>query len=263
MREAMARKTSVRQGPTEELEAQVARLARQNAVLRKEITKLQVYRAMAYRDPLTGLWNRRYFEERLKEEASRSERAGSSRRFSVLVVDINDFKVINDDHGHPAGDALLRWVGEFLTTHLRTHDVPCRTGGDEFTVLLPDIAGEDCVRLVARLREQLVAANRGREIPVALSIGTASWPEVASSCEALVQLADEAMYADKRRQKGQAQESRQQDGRQERRQDGRQERRQEGRNVAEGDRDGVADDDVDTASDSYRPSRSRLPVPVA
>jgi diguanylate cyclase (GGDEF)-like protein len=198
----MARKNLARQRPTEELEAQVARLSRQNTVLRKELNKLQIYRAMAYRDPLTGLWNRRYFEERLKEEASRAERAGSSRRFSVLVVDINDFKSINDEHGHPTGDALLKWVGDFLTTHLRTHDVPCRTGGDEFTVLLPDISADDCVRLITRLREQLVVANRSREIPVFLSLGTASWPEVARSCETLVQHADEAMYADKRRQKG-------------------------------------------------------------
>src|SRR5215471_12572638 len=155
---------------------------------------------MAYRDPLTGLWNRRYFEERLKEEASRSERAGSGRRFSVLVVDINDFKLINDKHGHPTGDATLKWVGEFLSTHLRTHDVPCRTGGDEFSVLLPDMAADACVRLVTRLREQLVAANKTRDIPVLLSLGTASWPEVASS-EELVRHADEAMYEDKRRQK--------------------------------------------------------------
>src|SRR6185369_13346882 len=155
MRAVMARKTVVRQPPTEGLEAQVVRLTRQNAVLRKEIARLQVYRAMAYRDPLTGLWNQRYFEERLKEEASRSERAGSGRRFSLLVVDINDFKTINDQHGHLAGDAVLKWVGTFLVTHLRTHDVACRTGGDEFSVLLPDVLGEDCVRLVTRLRDQL------------------------------------------------------------------------------------------------------------
>jgi len=203
MREAMARKSVVRQRPTEELEAQIVRLSRQNAVLRKELSKLQVYRAMAYRDPLTGLWNRRFFEERLKEEASRSERAGSGRRFSVLVVDINDFKLINDEHGHPTGDAMLKWVGEFLSTHLRTHDVPCRTGGDEFSVLLPDMAADACVRLVTRLREQLVAANKGRDIPVLLSLGTASWPEVASAGE-LVRHADEAMYDDKRRQKAEA-----------------------------------------------------------
>src|SRR3954453_15314707 len=105
------------------LEAEIARLVRQNATLKREVAKLQVFRSMAYRDPLTGLWNRRYFEERLNEEQSRSQRAGAGRRFSLLVVDINDFKNINDQHGHPVGDALLKWAGEFLHTHLRTHDV--------------------------------------------------------------------------------------------------------------------------------------------
>jgi diguanylate cyclase (GGDEF)-like protein len=193
--------SAVRQRPTGDLEAQVVRLSRENAALRKEVSRLQVFRGMAYRDPLTGLWNRRYFEERLKEEASRSERAGSERRFSVLLIDINEFKGINDRYGHAAGDAFLKWVGEFLTTHLRTHDVPCRTGGDEFTVLLPDISAEDCVRLVARLREQLAVANMGRDVRVELSLGTASWPEVTTNCERLLAHADEAMYADKRRQK--------------------------------------------------------------
>src|SRR5215470_2087231 len=125
MREVMARRTAsaVRQRPTGDLQAEVVRLSRQNAVLRKEVARLQVFRGMAYRDPLTGLWNRRYFEERLKEEASRTERAGSNRRFSVLTADINDFKHINDEYGHPTGDALLRWVGDFLTSNVRTHDV--------------------------------------------------------------------------------------------------------------------------------------------
>jgi diguanylate cyclase (GGDEF)-like protein len=191
----------VRQRPTEDLKAQVLRLSRQNAVLRKEVARLQVFRSMAYRDPLTGLWNRRYFEERLAEEHSRSERAGSGRRFSVLVVDINDFKAINDEHGHPVGDELLKWAGEFLATHLRTHDVPCRTGGDEFAVLLPDVAAEGAARLVARLREKLVAANEGREIPVLLSLGTATWPDAGGTLAELIAHADEEMYADKRRQK--------------------------------------------------------------
>jgi diguanylate cyclase (GGDEF)-like protein len=203
MREVMARRSAsaVRQRPTGDLQAEVVRLSRQNAALRKEVARLQVFRGMAYRDPLTGLWNRRYFEERLKEEASRSERAGSERRFSVLIVDINDFKPINDRHGHATGDVILKWVGDFLTTHLRTHDVACRTGGDEFTVLLPDISAEDCARLVARLREQLAVANIDRPIRVELALGTASWPELAQNCDRLLSLADEAMYADKRRQK--------------------------------------------------------------
>src|SRR5258706_13663301 len=115
------RKSVVRQGPTEELNAQVLRLSRQNVVLRREVAKLQVFRAMAYRDPLTGLWNRRYFEERLNEEHSRSQRAGTSRRFSVLVVDINDFKTINDAHGLSKDASPPKFAALFLHTHLRTH----------------------------------------------------------------------------------------------------------------------------------------------
>jgi diguanylate cyclase (GGDEF)-like protein len=182
-------------------EAEIAKLARQNASLRREIARLQVYRAMAYRDPLTALWNRRYFEERLREEWSRSRRAGGERKFSVLIIDINGFKDINDEHGHQAGDVLLKWVGEFLVAQLRTHDVPCRTGGDEFMVLLPDLSADDCAPVIARLRDKLERANSTREIPVSLSVGSASWPEVSASCEAMLEVADAAMYADKRRQK--------------------------------------------------------------
>jgi len=154
---------------------------------------------MAYRDPLTGLWNRRYFEERLNEELSRSQRAGSSRRFSVMVLDLDNFKGTNDRHGHLVGDTVLRDVGEFLVTHLRHHDVACRTGGDEFSVLLPDLSVDDCGHLIDRLRINLERANAGRRIPIALSIGTASWPDAGDTVEALLTRADEAMYADKHR----------------------------------------------------------------
>lgn len=201
MKLATAKKTGTRQRPEEDLEGQLVRLSRQNAVLRKEIARLQAYRAMAYRDPLTALWNRRFFEERLNEEISRSQRAGSGRKFSVMIVDLNDFKHINDTHGHQTGDTLLKWVGAFLTDHLRTHDVPCRTGGDEFSVLLPDLSSQDCGGILSRLREQLTAANLGRDIPVHLSLGTASWPEEGTSADVLIARADAAMYADKRRQK--------------------------------------------------------------
>jgi diguanylate cyclase (GGDEF)-like protein len=182
--------------------AELARLSRENGALRREVAKLQVYRAMAYRDPLTGLWNRRFFEERLNEELSRSQRAGSARRFSVMIVDIDDFKATNDRHGHPVGDKVLKDVGEFLVTHLRQHDVACRTGGDEFSVLLPDLSADDCGHLTGRLVNALSAANTARRIPISLSVGTASWPEAGDSAEALAARADEAMYADKRRKKG-------------------------------------------------------------
>jgi len=206
MKLATANKVGARRRTDEALEAQLIRLSRRNAQLKKEIARLEAYRAMAYRDPLTALWNRRYFDERLKEEISRSQRAGGGRRFSVMVVDINDFKAINDTYGHQAGDVALRWVAAFLTTHLRTHDVPCRTGGDEFMVLLPDLSAEDCGRIVVRLRLQLRVANSTRAVPLNLSLGTASWPDSGVTAEQVVAQADQAMYGDKRRQKAGAPE---------------------------------------------------------
>ena len=176
-------------------------MTKENAALKRELSRLEVYRAMAYRDPLTGLWNRRYFEERLNEELSRSQRAGLSRRFSVMVLDLNDFKATNDRHGHLVGDSVLKAVGEFLVTHLRQHDVACRTGGDEFSVLLPDLPAEDSGHLVDRLRRALDTANAARRIPIALSIGTASWPQAGDTIDGLLTRADEAMYADKHRQR--------------------------------------------------------------
>jgi len=185
----------------DELAAEIARLTRQNASLKREIARLEVYRAMAYRDPLTGLWNRRYCEERLGEELSRCRRSKDAARFSVLLIDINDFKAINDLQGHAAGDEALRWAGEFLIGHLRTHDVACRTGGDEFTVILPDLSEADCALVISRLREELRAANLLREIPVGMSIGSASWQGTADSAERMLMVADETMYADKRAQR--------------------------------------------------------------
>jgi diguanylate cyclase (GGDEF)-like protein len=186
---------------SDDLAERVLRLEEQNGRLRRSVARLRVYRNMAYRDPLTGLWNRRYFEERLKEELSRAARAGINRCFTVVIVDLNRFKEINDQYGHLIGDELLKWVGNFLMTHLRAHDVACRTGGDEFMLLLPDLSAADAVHVIARLRAQFCQANLDRVIPVGLSIGSASWPEASKSCDMLLARADAAMYKDKRAQK--------------------------------------------------------------
>jgi diguanylate cyclase (GGDEF)-like protein len=99
------------------------------------------------------------------------------------------------------GDGVLKWVGDFLTAHLRTHDIACRTGGDEFMILLPDVAANDVARVVQRLRTELGHANQSRTLPVSLSIGSASWPESSTSYESLLASADAAMYEDKRAQR--------------------------------------------------------------
>lgn len=193
-----AKKASVKVDSADDSEARISRLERENARLKRSLARLRIFRSMAYRDPLTGMWNRRYFEERLKEEFSRAERAGASRSFSVVVIDVNGFKEINDQHGHLVGDEVLRWVGAFLSANLRTHDVACRTGGDEFMVLLPDLSATDAGQVIGRLRAQLDRSNANRTLPVSLSIGSASWPDVSQSCEMLLARADAAMYQDKR-----------------------------------------------------------------
>jgi len=178
----------------------IDRLRRENATLRRTLARLLAFRAMAYRDPLTGLRNRRYFDERLAEEVERAHRnAGGGP--SVIAVDINSFKQINDQEGHRAGDEALRWVASFLEAATRSYDICCRTGGDEFMAILPGTAEDGCTRLIQRLRDKLGRANRKLARNLGLSIGSASWPGNGTTAEALVAAADAAMYLDKRRQK--------------------------------------------------------------
>jgi diguanylate cyclase (GGDEF)-like protein len=120
----------------------------------------------------------------------------------VLIVDLNEFKRINDEHGHGTGDECLKFVARFLESHLRDHDICCRTGGDEFTVILPEANAHGADRLIRRLREQLMRCNTSRTLPVQLSVGSATWPDHGRQPDDLLTRADEAMFADKSRQRG-------------------------------------------------------------
>jgi diguanylate cyclase (GGDEF)-like protein len=173
----------------------------ENARLRQELAELEGYRNLAYRDTLTGLWNRRYFEERLCEEISMGSR-DSWRRFSLLILDINDLKLTNDYEGHAAGDLVIKRAGSFLKTRLREHDVCCRIGGDEFAVILRELGAVETAQLVSRLRNELRAFNGRRPNQLSLAIGSASYPEDGSSGRQLAARADARMYEDKRRGKG-------------------------------------------------------------
>lgn len=159
--------------------------------------ELETLRSLAYRDPLTGLHNRRAFEQRLAEELSRARR--TKRGFTVLVVDLDDFKLINDSRGHQTGDLVLCAVATALTSTFREHDVVCRTGGDEFMVILPDANRVDLGSALARLERRLAIADDG--FPVLASIGAASFPIDGTTCEGLVTHADHQMYECKRRRK--------------------------------------------------------------
>jgi diguanylate cyclase (GGDEF)-like protein len=175
-------------------------LKRDNAALRAEVAAMTHFKQLAYRDPLTGLYNRRYLDERLTEEISRCERR-SERGFCLAVIDVNKFKQINDRFGHAVGDETLKWVGAFLKQNIRQHDLCCRTGGDEFVILFPDMTTSDAHTPIARIRRNLVRSNRERPLAVGLSIGMSRWPDDGPDAMSLIRAADNEMYRDKSRQR--------------------------------------------------------------
>ena len=182
-----------------ELQSDIAELRHENESLRREIAKFEDLRALTYRDSLTGLWNRRYFAERLGSELSRARRA-SGRPFTVLILDVNDFHTINHSHGPAEGDLVLRWVAEFLEKSVRAHDVCCRIEADEFAVILPDMGRSACQFLLHRLRDKLATLSVRAPFFFGLSMGTASYPEQGTTFDALVRVAEESRIEDKRSQ---------------------------------------------------------------
>jgi diguanylate cyclase (GGDEF)-like protein/PAS domain S-box-containing protein len=152
-------------------------------------------RRLAVTDELTGLRNRRAFEERLVMEFSMARRR--KRELAVLLIDVDNFKTINDRWGHSAGDEVLRRLGNILRTTVRLPDLPARYGGEEFAVLLPE-SGEDSAMGLARRVMQRVAAEEWENEPVTISMGMAAMNESLQNGYQLVELADEALYAAKR-----------------------------------------------------------------
>ena len=151
------------------------------------------------RDSLTGLFNRRFLEETLAQEIRRAERKQSS--VCVLMLDIDNFKLFNDTHGHAAGDALLREFGALLKDSIRGGDIASRYGGEEFTVVLPDTALEDSLRRAKQLLEQIkalhVTSNGSTVGGVSASIGVAAYPDHAEMPEEVLRAADRALYTAK------------------------------------------------------------------
>ncbi|WP_339802416.1 GGDEF domain-containing protein [uncultured Marinobacter sp.] len=155
----------------------------------------------SYEDALTGLKNRRFFDELLHREAAIAERMDTP--LTVLIADVDKFKPFNDTFGHEAGDEALRLVADSLASSFRDTDVVCRYGGEEFVVIM---AGADLARGVERAEAarlevaSLLIPFRGQELgPITVSIGVASWPENARRPGDLLMLADEALYAAKRK----------------------------------------------------------------
>ena len=164
--------------------------------LREENERLA---ALAYRDALTGLRNRRCFAERLNEELCRLKR-NPEGALSVICIDVNDFKRLNDAEGHAAGDAALIAVAQVLESLVRAEDLVCRLGGDEFAVLLPDTQRDQAERVLERIAAHAPAlAGFGLGLR-SLAAGMASWLPGEDELS-LLSRADEQMYADKRNAK--------------------------------------------------------------
>ena len=152
------------------------------------------YHKLAMIDPLTGLYNRRFAEQRLQAEVDRSRRYGHP--ITVLMIDLNDFKQINDKHGHVAGDLVLKEFATRLARSIRVSDLAVRMGGDEFMVLLPECPQDQVPGLLGRIG-RVEVEYRGSRIPVSFCSGFAGF-EAGESPEQLLDRADQTLYAGKR-----------------------------------------------------------------
>ena len=149
--------------------------------------------ALASLDSLTGLKNRRAFEERLQEEISRARR--SKECFALLLLDIDHFKNFNDSFGHPRGDDVLKSVSRVLSRSVRDADFIARHGGEEFAIILPD-TDRDAAKLMGERLRVAIEENAWDARPITVSVGAAAWLDGASA-ESLIDQADRALYRSK------------------------------------------------------------------
>jgi diguanylate cyclase (GGDEF)-like protein len=178
-------------------------LAEANTALRHQVETIEELRAelqeQATRDPLTGLFNRRYLDETLAREMARADR--ESYPISLALIDVDHFKNVNDTFGHPAGDAMLNAIGRFLTSEVRAGDVCCRYGGEEFVVIMPNAT---LLAAEARAEKWRAGCSRLRvpgstgEAQITISVGVATSHDDDLDAASILAAADGALYAAKR-----------------------------------------------------------------
>jgi len=170
--------------------------------LRRELAERQIqwsfWRDLALVDPLTGLYNRRFAERRLKAEIARASRKGYP--LTVVLFDLNDFKKINDRYGHSAGDLVLKEFGNRLTRAVREADVAARLGGDEFMLLLIECDSKHLQAVLRRL-DKIEAHVAGQNVPVQFSVGFKEYVP-GELPQDVLDAADKALYQDKQARKG-------------------------------------------------------------
>ena len=183
-----------------DLHERLSGLADQAATALQNRSLLEKVSHMAWHDVLTGLPNRRLFEDRVEQELVRSRRVGEP--VCMFFVDLDHFKEVNDTFGHAAGDQLIQQVAQRLVDTVRSQDTVARVGGDEFAILLPGLSDQGAIDQLARRSLEAVGASfevSGRDVEASASIGIAMAPEHGDSYDELLSRADEAMYRAKDR----------------------------------------------------------------
>ena len=160
----------------------------------------QKLRYQSLRDPLTGLYNRRYLQEALKRELDRAHR--KQHFVSLIMLDVDHFKRFNDTYGHSAGDLVLSTLGNYLLQQTRQYDIPCRYGGEELLIVMPDASIEDTVIRAEEIRmgvKNLPIEYQGHQLPaITISVGISCFPDDSTNPEKLIQAADKALYQAKK-----------------------------------------------------------------
>jgi diguanylate cyclase (GGDEF)-like protein len=156
---------------------------------------------IAIKDGLTGLYNHRYFQERLEKEVKRS--IHNANPLSLLMADVNGFKRVNDAHGHRQGDKTLKDLANILRSNVRSVDAPARYGGDEFVIILPETDAKRAAIVAERIKKAVASHQFHKDdesVQLTVSIGIASLPPIMTK-EELIDVADRALYRDKQKVK--------------------------------------------------------------
>jgi|APLak6261670569_1056079.scaffolds.fasta_scaffold01452_4 diguanylate cyclase len=173
-----------------------------NAALQQQLLEIHALQDKLHeqvnRDPLTGLYNRRYLDDTLVRELARCQREG--RPLSLMLIDLDHFKRINDTYGHQAGDEVLKQLAAMLSAQARSGDVACRFGGEEFLLLLPNMPQAVALERAEQWRQDFAASTIAFgefRMQVTLSIGLSTYPGHGTSAQALIRSADHALYCAK------------------------------------------------------------------
>ncbi|TAL33946.1 MAG: diguanylate cyclase [Spirochaetes bacterium] len=173
----------------------------QKAIERKELIKAarerDLYFKMSLTDSLTGLFNHKYFQEQVQRMVLHARR--KTHNLSIILIDIDDFKLVNDNFGHQTGDLVLQVISSSILKACRSHDTVARYGGEEFGVILPETDADKAVAVAKRIQETIFAHHfKNVTYPVTVSIGVAVYPANGHEAADLIHNADVALYVSKR-----------------------------------------------------------------